>query len=47
MTKYHDKKYTRLTAFNHTRQQAAKMTKEANKRGINKSELLRELIDAL
>tara|TARA_R110002020_G_scaffold27088_1_gene87224 strand:- start:899 stop:1075 length:177 start_codon:yes stop_codon:yes gene_type:complete len=44
---YHDKKYTHMTAFNHTSQQEVKMMKEAKKRGLNKSELIRELIDTL
>jgi len=43
--KYHDKRYTHQSAFPHTRKHEVRMMKLTKKLGMNKSELIRHLID--
>ena len=45
--KYHDKKYTKKTTFTHSEEHELKLEKESRKRGVNKSELIRQLIDTM
>lgn len=44
---YHDKKYEHKTLFCHNEEQEKKLQKEAKKRHITKSEVIRQLINKL
>lgn len=45
--RYHEKKYTLTTSFTHSEAHAKKLAKAAKKQHVNKSQIIRDLIDTL